>query len=513
MVSIPNFDLHLNQWVIEIFKSEDIDFPICVFKVPNSLRAAKPEAYLPQVVGLGLLHHQRLELESMQMYKLGVAKNIHKGFGGFDLEIFIQGLLKLVPSVRACYQMYLKANDLEIACAMAIDSLFLLELLCYYGIGKDTLAKSDILCRLVDTAGTRLAQDGILRDTMMLENQIPIIVLKNILLAECAHFASKKDNSLIVKKYLPQMMCGYCKALSPLNVLEKYPDSIALNRAHLLDLLYHLIMLKEPPEEESPEEEADDYSMLMELYELSSSRRDNPPAGLLSILSSLDIPLEVKKPIELAKGLLDLPWSNLDPISTKNIVPAEKEVLIPTASRLCDVGVKFFPDHITAIGFDLDKTSFKLPLIKLDVNSEVIIRNLVAYEAMSKSESEPLVFTRYFQLMNGIIETEKDVKVLRDHGILQSESMKDDEVVKIFSGTTTQPIREANVHDLDKAIADVNNYYNGLPKVKACKFIKKCVLTLWNVRTIFTAILLLLLMALQTFCSVYGCSHIFNKTN
>lgn len=211
--------------------------------------------------------------------------------------------------------------------------------------------------------------------------------------------------------------------------------------------------------------------------------------------------------------MIYIPWSNLDPNSIKNIVPAEKEVQIPTASRLCDVGVKFFPDHITAIGFDLDKTSFKLPLIKLDVYSEVIIRNLVAYEAMSKSESEPLVFTRYFQLMNGIIETEKDVKVLRDHGILQSESMKDDEVVKIFSGTTTQPIREANVHDLDKAIADVNNYYNGLRKVKACKFIKKCVLTLWNVRTIFTAILLLLLMALQTFCSVYGCSHIFNKTN
>ena len=302
MVSIPNFDLHLNQWVIEIFKSEDIDFPICVFKVPSSLRAAKPEAYLPQVVGLGLLHHQRLDLESMQMYKLGVAKNIHKGFGVIKLEDLIQGLLKLVPSVRACYQMYLKANDLEIACAMAIDSLFLLELLCYYGIGKDTLAKSDILCRLVDTAGTRLAQDGILRDTMMLENQIPIIVLKNILLAECSHSASKKEKSLIVKKYLPQMMCGYCKALSPLNVLEKYPASIALNRAHLLDLLYHLIMLKEPPEEEAPEEEAEEDGeiqpkKLIQLREFS----DYMP-GLSSILLALDIPQEVKKPIELARS-------------------------------------------------------------------------------------------------------------------------------------------------------------------------------------------------------------------
>ena len=96
------------------------------------------------------------------------------------------------------------------------------------------------------------------------------------------------------------------------------------------------------------------------------------------ILLSLDIPKDIKKPIELVKGLLELPSPKLDPNSIKNIVPAEKEVQIPTASRLCDVGVKFFPDHITAIGFDLDKTSFKLPLIKLDVNSEVIIRNLVA---------------------------------------------------------------------------------------------------------------------------------------
>ena len=115
--------------------------------------------------------------------------------------------------------------------------------------------------------------------------------------------------------------------------------------------------------------------------------------------------------------------------------------------------------------------------------------------------------------MNAIIETEKGVKVLRDQGILQTESMKEEEVVKIFSGTTTKPIREANAHDLDKAIADVNNYYNGLRKVKAHKFIMKCVFTLWNVRTLFVTILLLSLMALQTFCCGNGCSRIFNKSN
>ena len=243
----------------------------------------------------------------------------------------------------------------------------------------------------------RLATDGILRDTMMLENQIPIVVLKNILFIECSepnssHVASKKKKkSPIIEKYLPQMLWGYCKALSPFNLLENYPASIALKHAHLLDLLYNLIMLKEPPEEMAAEEEEDE-----------DEEEERKPVGknflntkfvkeAAGILLSLDIPKDIKKPIELVKGLLELPSPKLDPNSIKNVVHVEKEILIPTASSLCDVGVKFITDHITAIEFERDKTSFKLPLLMLDVNSEVVIRNLVAYEAMSKSESESLI--------------------------------------------------------------------------------------------------------------------------
>ena len=288
----------------KVFHTVDIDIPICVFIVPDSLKDSNPTAYRPQVVGLGLLHHRQSELALMQMHKLDVAKKIHNGFGKIDFLDLIYNLIDLIPSVRACYSIYLQANDGDMACGLAIDALFLFALLCCYGIGKDELAKSDILRGLVDTVGTRLTQDGILRDTMMLENQIPFIVLKNILLIECSepkpsHFASKKKNkSLIidisepnsgdvatkkksepnsshaaskkknkspiiecsepnssnvaskkkkkwsryfVEKHLPQMLWGYCNALSPLQVLQKYPASIALKHAHLLDLLYNLI--------------------------------------------------------------------------------------------------------------------------------------------------------------------------------------------------------------------------------------------------------------------------------
>ena len=290
MASSLNFNQPQDQWIIaisNIIHSNDTDVPICVFKVPDFLKASKPEAYCPQVVGLGLLHHNRLELESMQMYKVGVARKMHKGSGRIEFKELISELKQLVPSVRSCYQMYLKADDSEIAYAMAINALFLFELLCYYGVGKDTLTSSNILHGLVDTAGTRLAQDGMLRDTMMLENQIPIIVLKNILLIECSEpnssnvASKKKKKSPIIEKFLPQMLLGYCKALSPLYVLENYLASIALKHPHLLDLLYHLIMLKEPPEEEAPKEEEE------EEEDMPQSRITTEVAG---IVLGLDIP-------------------------------------------------------------------------------------------------------------------------------------------------------------------------------------------------------------------------------
>ncbi|KAB1202277.1 hypothetical protein CJ030_MR8G010111 [Morella rubra] len=377
--------------ITEIFDNNDpdIDFPVCVFKVPNSLSATKPEAYCPQVVGLGPLHHNRSELATMQMYKISVARKIHRGFGRRDgFKTLIKGIsLKLMPSVRACYQMYLMDNDSQVACIMAID-------------------------------------------------------------------------------------VGY-SGKAP---MEDVPGQ---------------------------EEEAYEYPAGMVQKSLESAALD--------VILNLAIPHQVKQPLQLVKGIRELPWSNLYS-SFQNKAPVKEEILIPTASNLCDVGVKFSSsDRITGIVFDPVTASFKLPIVKLNNNSEVVIRNLVAYEAMYKPESEPLVFTGYIEMMSGIIQTAEDVKVLRDHQVLDIEFLKDDEVVKIFTGMS-KPMRSANAPNIDKAITDVNNFYNGTTKGKARKFIKKWGSILWRNRKIVAAILLLSLMALETFCSVYGCPRIFEKT-
>uniref|UniRef100_A0A2N9FZF4 Uncharacterized protein n=1 Tax=Fagus sylvatica TaxID=28930 RepID=A0A2N9FZF4_FAGSY len=385
MTTFPQED-----WVhtINEISNNNTPFRIRAFIVPDSLRDSKLEAYFPQIVGLGPLHHSRLQLQLMHMhiYKLGVVTKIHHKlrqigqFGQNSFEGFVTELMREVPSVRNCYPKHLDAQDFHIACIMAIDGLFLFVLLLHYGIRNES-------------------NNGILQNIER----------------------------------------------SPLDVPEDYPASRALGYAHLLEFLYHLIMFTELPEPlESPEPP--------ELLELSET-----------IAFELAEVFEVV--VQLVGGLNEIPWSKL--FNSSNKAPVEKEILIPTASKLCSVGVQFVcTNHVTATEFEVEGD----PL-----------------------ESKSLVLTRFFEMMNGIIETEEDVKVLKYHGILQIESMKDDEVVKIFSGMSKSK-RLANPPNIEKAIEEANKYYNGQLDVMICKFIKNCLSPLWSIiRKIWVVFLLIIL--------------------
>ncbi|KAF5470695.1 hypothetical protein F2P56_011192 [Juglans regia] len=502
--------------IINIFSSNH-DFeipPVCVFYVPKFLSNSKPEAYSPKVIGLGPLHHSESPL---QMRQVGVARNIHDEFRHIKFQELIQGLVKLGPYIRACYQMYLTDKDEKIACTMAIDGLFLFALLCHCNRGKVALTSSDTLLRLLThTDMSRFPRDEILGDTIMLQNQIPIFVLKQILLMECSE-------SLIVEKNLPRLLLGYCKALSPFKVMENYPYSMALKRTHMLDLLYHLITLTEPELEKLIDEEGRDKKERKKADDQKKEEKKSDnyvayrpqlgPTGVLDFLSGLPLPKELKKSIELVKGLVGLPWSLLLYLSfignKAGVGDQEEYYLMPTASQLSDVGVKFSRDHIRDIRFKRETASIMLPVLKVNVNSEVTIRNLLAYEVMMFKAAgfRYSAFKEYIKLMSALVKTAKDVKVLRDHNILEytGRYMKDDEVAKIFNGMT-EPLSTAKEPAyLDWDMRGINDYYNGLQKVKVRKLVKQ-------ILKLFVTILLWLFVALYLFGSVYGYPLVFEKS-
>ncbi|KAF7153545.1 hypothetical protein RHSIM_Rhsim01G0093700 [Rhododendron simsii] len=167
--------------------------------------------------------------------------------------------------------------------------------------------------------------------------------------------------------------------------------------------------------------------------------------------------------------------------------------MMPSASNLSKIaGVEFCPNtgDISTIKFDVKEKKFYLPIITLNVHSEVIIRNLIAYEASTVSDS--LVFAQYTELLDGIIDTAEDAKLLREKKIIVNRLKSDDAVLQLFDGIG-KSVRLTNAPYYDKTIEDVNKFFYNSRRVRIYSGVRKYVFGSWKILTFFAGILLLLL--------------------
>ena len=194
----------------------------------------------------------------MERIKLDATCRLLKGFQVQDFDSLTDKLAKLDPYFRACYHKHLESFDKsKWAWIMAVDSAFLFYFLCHHSIDLKTLESSPHLLDIVGPVGRKLAEDAILRDSMMLENQVPIFFMKQMLALLCCPDNQDggdndggKDNEDDERKHIseeifPQMLVRFCAALYPIKWTTKDPASTALKRVHLLDLLYGMVVPRE----------------------------------------------------------------------------------------------------------------------------------------------------------------------------------------------------------------------------------------------------------------------------
>ncbi|KAK8480828.1 hypothetical protein V6N13_063204 [Hibiscus sabdariffa] len=498
------------RWVINIRRSlaeevdEEIDVPVSIFNVPKALMSTDPESYVPQSVALGPYHYCRPELHEMETYKLAAAKRAQKHLHRVQFHTLVENLTRFEPQVRACYHKYLHFNGETLAWMMAIDASFLLEFLQIYGLRQ----------------GKSAHNYSILRDIVMLENQIPLFVLRKVL--EIQYSSLESGDELLVS-----MLNGLSRELSPFRTMDHSVEIDVSKCAHVLDFLHDTIVPKLDEEEEEcetsePEDQGDGQSQVPKLL-----------SELWNLVSRIIKALLMSR---LVRVLLKFPWkivSNLPGLiilkqlikhvffsqdndeqkgkpehdSGQNKPPLAEEIAIPSVEDLSKSGVRFIPTdgNISTITFDTNTVTFHLPTVTLDINTKVVLRNLVAYEA--SNASGPLVFTRYTELMNGIIDTEQDVRLLSQNGIILNHLKSDEEAAELWNGMS-KSIRLTKVPLLDNVIEDVNKYYNCRWNVKARKFFRQHVYGSWQFLTLLAAILLLILLTFQAFCSVYSCSRV-----
>ncbi|KAL3730270.1 hypothetical protein ACJRO7_027296 [Eucalyptus globulus] len=531
--SIINPSLSEEQWVKHIRDAInhgiDIETPVSVHCVPVSISSAKPEAYVPHHVALGPYHHLRPHLYHTEHPKLAAARRAQAALKlpAFDRTA---GLLQAEEAkIRASYQLHLQVGTDTLKWIMTIDSLFLLDLLYRYkspniGIKEDSIWDDD--------------PDSTVKDVMMVENQIPTFVLREIMLQieNSANEVRENEEDESIDRKLGEMLTRFCKGISPLE-LEMCLPSEAIQRKHLLDLLYNLILGTTGPEAAQTKKNELRSASFFRLIDMASTQTSKVTKAWnklskYSFMKKLKVLIKLFfKMVSILASIFTAAWNELSKCSfmkdlkvelifkiiqlPRQLIPRCSEylsndpfreiVMIPTASKLRRVGIKLSlaTGGIKTIAFDKKTATLKLPHIDLDATTEVLLRNLVAYEMISQRGS--LILTRYTELMYGIIDTSEDLKLLREASIVLNRLNNDNKVVELFNGVIKSIGSKSTASELDETIRDVNEYYNSTRKVKAYNLMRKYVYSSWKFLTVVVTVVLILLMVLETFCSVLSC--------
>ncbi|GLT59600.1 hypothetical protein SLA2020_324100 [Shorea laevis] len=505
--TILDSQLTEKKWVAKItevlnreHENDDTDVPVCIFRMPKSLRDHKPEAYTPQLIAVGPYYHLNTELYEMQRYKIVLAKMFSMQCQLLEFQQLVNQLMTIELKIRNSYRGRFNLENQTLAMIFTVDGLFLLQLLDNYVKQKEIPRTSSLLVH--SSSGKKLPGDAILRDVLMLENQIPKFVLLEILAKMSCLGSTSPD------KFLSTLFLKFCEMISPIKVKWCNPGSEVLEHEHLLDLLYQYITYKEDDKEKEhclteyhskKSREGSDIEA-----NLRTSANSNVFSKLWSKISDIDIGF-----LKIFTKFIDLFLNILAHLGiSATAFFNEKKVLIPSVSELWIAQMRFAPamGGTRYVEFNEKTNTLYLPVITLHPTSEVLIKNLVAYETMEKSDA--LSFRRFSELMGAIIDTVEDVELLKKSKVLESE-MSSAEIAEIFNGMTKT--MESKDRIIDTAIKKANASYNNTQKVRTKRLLKKYIYSSWRFLTVFASVLLLLLMGLQTFCDVYSCPTMFGK--
>ncbi|AQK69516.1 putative UPF0481 protein [Zea mays] len=519
-----------------------------VFSVPRSLRDTNPDAYAPHVFSLGPYHQARPELMDMQRFKLAGAKRFEMLLtGGHTIEHikdrFLVGGLEL--KIRAIYHRFLDLNDTTLVWMMAIDACFLLDFIENYHRREAT--------DVVSSSANWI--NAVVRDAMMLENQIPLFVFARTLELRHStrHEAAKALHAVVLRFIMDVCPFKDKRGEVAIGDLAKH--------AHLLEVLYHFLVPDATLLDDSTTGGGGDQGVMVEEEIPATAAADGEEVDDdVEAQQAMKPPLEeedcekVKQALSQAsrlnvaplrfikKNLIARPMALVGKIAHKvpalaalvpvlsklmqsvNVeaqlnggaeqapedgaitAPRADEIRIPSVEELARCGVRFTPapEGIEGIAFDRASATLRLPVITLDANTEVVLRNLVAYEAVAVRG--PLVLARYTELMNGIIDTSKDVKILRRSGVLVNHMKSNKEAAGMWNGMA-RATRLTKVPRLDAVISAVNAHRSRSAAARVRKLFRKYVFRSWKMLTLLASIGLLLMTALQTFCSAYPCEN------
>ncbi|KAJ0477511.1 hypothetical protein HanRHA438_Chr13g0607251 [Helianthus annuus] len=152
-------------------RRQDKDKFSSIFEVPRRLREVNPSSFTPRVVSIGPLHKGRENLKLMEDKKASFLHEFLTGVPGSREETLKkcdEQVRGSVDKIRRCYFGMKPYSEDELVQMMVMDACFILQFI-------DNLSKSGD-----QHSENRLRSRSVALDLVLLENQIPFFVLRDI---------------------------------------------------------------------------------------------------------------------------------------------------------------------------------------------------------------------------------------------------------------------------------------------------------------------------------------------
>ncbi|KAL5574226.1 hypothetical protein UlMin_023823 [Ulmus minor] len=176
---------------------------------------------------------------------------------------------------------------------------------------------------------------------------------------------------------------------------------------------------------------------------------------------------------------------------------------IKSATTLVEFGVVFKKAEKGAklrdITFTKNGGVLKIPQLMISDRTETIFRNLVAYEKYIENSD----FTDYLFFMDCLINSPKDVELLRHRGIIENMLGDDEYVSLMFNKICSYVVTEISTDsDFDELCQDINEYSARRRNKWMAKLWHQYFSSPWSSISVLAALVLLGLTTVQTVFSI-----------
>ncbi|BAF28406.1 UPF0481 protein At3g47200 [Oryza sativa Japonica Group] len=441
--------------------------PHCIYRVPACIKDLKPKAYQPQVVSLGPFHHGDPGLAPMEEHKRRALRHLLRR-AARPLADFVAAVEAVADRLEAAYLDLgggwrggggdggeARERFLEM---MIVDGCFLLEVMraaaavspatpAPAAAGKPHAAAEEDYAEndpVFSRHGVLYMVPYIRRDMLMLENQLPLLVLERLLFVETER-ANVVHSRVSNEDHINRMVLRF---LSP---SARTPALGTPLGHHPLDALRR--------------------SMLHGEYQ---SPRWGHGAGARA--------------------------HHRDIIRPAAYADDGGGDIIRSAVELYEAGIRFRrarTDSLHDVRFRHGVLA--MPPVAVDDSTEYMLLNMMAFERLHPGAGNDV--TAYVFFMDSIIDSAKDVALLSSKGIIQNAVGSDKAVAKLFNSISKDVVLEPE-SALDGVQRQVNAYCRQPWNMWRANLIHTYFRSPWAFMSLAAAMFLLVMTIMQTVYTV-----------